>query len=254
MIWSRAPSPVTTSMPPRPRKASASPASLPPMIGRAARASSSPTMRRLPNGRESPSNGRRRSGEHEAHDRRRYRCGQPPIATEATLALGECAASAPATTSMPSVPVPASCSAASRSRMSRGLVGHSDADVALHALTDAVLGALAEGDIGRSFPALRSASGEARHRTLSCASRSAALRGTGRTHRPSRRRDHRRGAEHRAPTATRCATRIAAICGIEKIGSASRRPPTRALARSAAARASRRSRPQRFGCLSDERG
>jgi 2-C-methyl-D-erythritol 4-phosphate cytidylyltransferase/2-C-methyl-D-erythritol 2,4-cyclodiphosphate synthase len=34
----------------------------------------------------------------------------------------------------------------------RGLVGHSDADVALHALTDAILGALAEGDIGAHFP------------------------------------------------------------------------------------------------------
>jgi 2-C-methyl-D-erythritol 4-phosphate cytidylyltransferase/2-C-methyl-D-erythritol 2,4-cyclodiphosphate synthase len=35
---------------------------------------------------------------------------------------------------------------------SRGLVGHSDADVVLHALTDAVLGALADGDIGVHFP------------------------------------------------------------------------------------------------------
>jgi 2-C-methyl-D-erythritol 4-phosphate cytidylyltransferase/2-C-methyl-D-erythritol 2,4-cyclodiphosphate synthase len=34
----------------------------------------------------------------------------------------------------------------------RGLLGHSDADVALHALTDAVLGALADGDIGTHFP------------------------------------------------------------------------------------------------------
>jgi 2-C-methyl-D-erythritol 4-phosphate cytidylyltransferase/2-C-methyl-D-erythritol 2,4-cyclodiphosphate synthase len=34
----------------------------------------------------------------------------------------------------------------------RGVVGHSDADVALHALTDAVLGALADGDIGTHFP------------------------------------------------------------------------------------------------------
>lgn len=33
-----------------------------------------------------------------------------------------------------------------------GLVGHSDADVGLHALTDAILGALGEGDIGRHFP------------------------------------------------------------------------------------------------------
>ncbi len=33
-----------------------------------------------------------------------------------------------------------------------GLVGHSDADCALHALTDAVLGAIAEGDIGQHFP------------------------------------------------------------------------------------------------------
>ncbi|WP_273521963.1 bifunctional 2-C-methyl-D-erythritol 4-phosphate cytidylyltransferase/2-C-methyl-D-erythritol 2,4-cyclodiphosphate synthase [Rhodosalinus sediminis] len=34
----------------------------------------------------------------------------------------------------------------------RGLSGHSDADVGLHALTDAIYGALADGDIGRHFP------------------------------------------------------------------------------------------------------
>ncbi|MFO0513959.1 MAG: bifunctional 2-C-methyl-D-erythritol 4-phosphate cytidylyltransferase/2-C-methyl-D-erythritol 2,4-cyclodiphosphate synthase [Rhodobacterales bacterium] len=34
----------------------------------------------------------------------------------------------------------------------RGLVGHSDADVGMHALTDAIYGALAEGDIGQHFP------------------------------------------------------------------------------------------------------
>jgi 2-C-methyl-D-erythritol 4-phosphate cytidylyltransferase/2-C-methyl-D-erythritol 2,4-cyclodiphosphate synthase len=35
---------------------------------------------------------------------------------------------------------------------SHGLVGHSDADVGLHALTDAILGALGAGDIGMHFP------------------------------------------------------------------------------------------------------
>ena len=34
----------------------------------------------------------------------------------------------------------------------KGLLGHSDADVALHAVMDAVLGALGQGDIGGLFP------------------------------------------------------------------------------------------------------
>ncbi|GER67283.1 2-C-methyl-D-erythritol 2,4-cyclodiphosphate synthase [Weizmannia acidilactici] len=34
----------------------------------------------------------------------------------------------------------------------KGLIGHSDADVLLHAVADACLGAIGEGDIGRHFP------------------------------------------------------------------------------------------------------
>lgn len=34
----------------------------------------------------------------------------------------------------------------------QGLVGHSDADVAMHTVTDALYGALARGDIGQHFP------------------------------------------------------------------------------------------------------
>jgi 2-C-methyl-D-erythritol 2,4-cyclodiphosphate synthase len=35
---------------------------------------------------------------------------------------------------------------------SKGLEGHSDADVVMHAICDAILGALGEGDIGQHFP------------------------------------------------------------------------------------------------------
>ncbi|MBI1492220.1 2-C-methyl-D-erythritol 4-phosphate cytidylyltransferase [Halocynthiibacter styelae] len=35
---------------------------------------------------------------------------------------------------------------------SQGLLGHSDADVGMHAISDAIYGALSEGDIGRHFP------------------------------------------------------------------------------------------------------
>ena len=42
--------------------------------------------------------------------------------------------------------------AASTVPTNQGLDGHSDADVGIHALCDAIYGALAEGDIGRHFP------------------------------------------------------------------------------------------------------
>lgn len=35
---------------------------------------------------------------------------------------------------------------------SKGLLGHSDADVLIHAICDALLGAISEGDLGRHFP------------------------------------------------------------------------------------------------------
>lgn len=59
-----------------------------------------------------------------------------------------------------------------------GLVGHSDADVGLHALADAIYGALADGDIGRHFPPSDPQwRGAASHLFLSHAGGRAAARG-----------------------------------------------------------------------------
>lgn len=61
---------------------------------------------------------------------------------------------------------------------SHGLAGHSDADVALHALTDAILGALADGDIGQHFPPSDDAwRGAASHRFARFAATRVAARG-----------------------------------------------------------------------------
>lgn len=61
---------------------------------------------------------------------------------------------------------------------SHGLEGHSDADVALHALTDAILGALGDGDIGDHFPPSDPQwRGAASHRFLSFAAARVAARG-----------------------------------------------------------------------------
>ncbi len=64
-----------------------------------------------------------------------------------------------------------------------GLVGHSDADVGMHALTDAIYGALAEGDIGRHFPPSDPQwKGAASHIFLRHATERAAARGFAITH------------------------------------------------------------------------
>jgi 2-C-methyl-D-erythritol 4-phosphate cytidylyltransferase/2-C-methyl-D-erythritol 2,4-cyclodiphosphate synthase len=61
---------------------------------------------------------------------------------------------------------------------SHGLIGHSDADVGLHALTDAILGAIGEGDIGQHFPPSDPQwKGAASHRFLAHAATLVAARG-----------------------------------------------------------------------------
>ena len=88
-------------------------------------------------------------------------------------------------------------SAACASPHPRGLSGHSDADVVLHALVDAILGALAEGDIGVHFPAERSAMARRLLRPLPrLCGRSGA--GARRAHRASRRHRRLRGPAHRS--------------------------------------------------------
>ena len=55
-------------------------------------------------------------------------------------------------TCMPSVPATAVVLGGVRIPHSRGVVAHSDGDVLLHALVDALLGAAGLGDIGQHFP------------------------------------------------------------------------------------------------------
>ena len=61
----------------------------------------------------------------------------------------------------------------------RGLLGHSDADVLLHAITDALFGAAALGDIGRHFPDTDERIRRRRQPRACCARRSGAYRQAG---------------------------------------------------------------------------
>ena len=100
-----------------------------------------------------------------------------------------------------------------RDRRTTGVVAHSDGDVILHALTDALLGALADGDIGDPLPAERPAMARRLVRPLPRLRRRPRARAR-RQHRPSRRRRcsaRRRGS---APHREAMRSRIAAIAGI----------------------------------------
>ena len=127
----------------------------------------------------------------------------------------------------------------------RGLVGHSDADVGMHALTDAIFGALAEGDIGRWFPPSDPAwKGAASEIFLRKAVERAAARGFAITHLDctlvceapkigAARRGDARDASPGSPASRRT-------------GSASRPRPPNGSASPAAARESPRSPPRRW--------
>ena len=91
----------------------------------------------------------------------------------------------------------------------RGLLGHSDADVLLHAIADAILGAAAMGDIGQLFPDTDAAYKNADSRLL--LQQAAQARARRRlAYRKHRRHGHRRAAEDRA---ARCGD-VPDDCGI----------------------------------------
>ena len=83
----------------------------------------------------------------------------------------------------------------------RGLAGHSDADVVLHAITDALLGAAGLGDIGEHFPP-SDPQWKGAASDIFLAHAAELVRARGRDHRPCRLHGHLRGAEGRP--ASRC--------------------------------------------------
>ena len=121
----------------------------------------------------------------------------------------------------------------------RGLEGHSDADVLLHAVIDALLGAAALGDIGRHFPdsdaRYRGVDSRALLREVRDDARTRAVAAVATSMRPSIAQ-----APRLAPHVDAMAANIAADLGLAARASTSRRRPPRGLASPAAARASPR--------------
>ena len=138
------------------------------------------------------------------------------------------------------------------SRTSLSLVGHSDADVGLHALTDAVLGAIGAGDIGMHFPPSDPRwRGAASDQFLSHAAD--LVRARGGTRCRGRRHGHLRAAQDRAPSRGDGGAHRRHPRNQAPIASASRRRRPRSSALPAAAKAwPRRPSPQCV-CRSDDR-
>ena len=110
-------------------------------------------------------------------------------------------------------------SVAYASRTPTRLNGHSDADVVLHALTDALLAAIGDGDIGTHFPP-----SEARWKGASSdiflRHAVGLVRARGGANREPQRDDRLRGAQGRPPTAKRYGRGSPEIAGIavDRIG------------------------------------
>ena len=90
------------------------------------------------------------------------------------------------------------CCAACEIAHDQALVGHSDADAGLHALTDALLGAIGDGDIGDHFPPTRPAVAGRRLRPVPRARRRSWSRARGGADRQRRRDADLRAAEDQA--------------------------------------------------------